>query len=135
MSASRQPLFSVTRDLLGVFLLLFSLVGLPCSECIAVFHTTAIAQLAKVAKADVPIHRVDDRNDGKLIHLVGLVTTDEDLEFTPLAVSENAIRLRWNTSIYQWVEERRIESFESESESVGQVSFALGRWARRFGSI
>jgi hypothetical protein len=45
---------------------------------------------------------VDSANEGKLVHLTGLATTDETLSDSEFGVATNAIKLVRNVQMYQW---------------------------------
>ncbi len=48
---------------------------------------------------------VDEANEGKLIHLSGLATTDETLVDSIFGVSAQALKLRRSVEMYQWEEQ------------------------------
>lgn len=48
---------------------------------------------------------VKSENSGKLVHLSGTATTNETLFDPAFQISENALKLRRNVSMYQWEEE------------------------------
>lgn len=48
---------------------------------------------------------VSSENNGKLVHLSGTATTNEILSDPTFEVSQNALKLRRNASMYQWEEE------------------------------
>ncbi len=52
----------------------------------------------------VSSENVDPENEGKLIHLTGLATTDETLSDPVFGVSENALKLKRVVEMYQWKE-------------------------------
>lgn len=64
------------------------------------------------AVVSVAAARVDPTNEGKLVHLSGLATTSEILTDPTFKVSANALRLRREVEMYQWVEHSRTETRE-----------------------
>ena len=84
-----------------------SVVLMAWNERDAVLQTGAITEIEGVAIADVPSDSVEAANDGKLVHINATALTDAVLEFPTFGVRENAIRLRLDTSIYQWKEKKR----------------------------
>ena len=64
------------------------------------------ARLAEGAGAVVSVaaDKIDPANEGKLVHVVGEVKTDEKLWDRELMVSSQAIRLTRDVEIYQWKE-------------------------------
>jgi hypothetical protein len=67
--------------------------------------------LEEGAGAVVPVspHRVEATNQGKLVHVSGRATTTEVLVDPLFKVSANALRLRRDVEMYQWVEHTRTE--------------------------
>lgn len=56
------------------------------------------------AVISVPVDRVDSGNQGKLVHLAGMATTDEILTDEVFGVSSQAVKLRRFAEMYQWQE-------------------------------
>ena len=98
---------SVGGFVFGIFLCFGAVVLLAWNERDAVRQTGAITEIDKVAIADVPSNSVDSSNDGKLVHVNATASTDEVLEYAEFGIQENAIRLRWDASIYQWEEDKK----------------------------
>ncbi len=61
------------------------------------------------AVISVTADKVDAVNQGKLIHLTGMATTDETLADETFAVKSNAIKLRRVAEMYQWQQESTSE--------------------------
>ena len=53
---------------------------------------------------------VDEANNGKLLHISGNAKSNDILKDTEFGVSENAIKLKRNVEMYQWVEEKESKS-------------------------
>ena len=53
---------------------------------------------------DVPADKVDDANEGKLVHVSGDATTAETLKDDLFGVSASALKLARKVEIYQWEE-------------------------------
>ena len=51
--------------------------------------------------------KVDTANDGKLVHLTGLATTEDVLEDNDFGISANAIKLKRAVQMYQWKETKK----------------------------
>lgn len=49
---------------------------------------------------------VDAANEGKLVHMTGLATTEEILADATFGISENAIKIRRTVEMYQWQEKK-----------------------------
>jgi hypothetical protein len=58
------------------------------------------------AVVSVAVDRVDPQNEGKLVHLTGLATTDEILADPVFGISGNAIQLNRSVKMYQWHEKK-----------------------------
>ena len=104
---------AVVGVIFGVFLFFGSFFLIAWNERDAVRQTAAITEIEKVAIADVPAERVEPDNEGQLVHIRNSANTDEILANVEFAIRENAIRLRWDASIYQWDEDRREEDDET----------------------
>jgi hypothetical protein len=63
------------------------------------------------AVVSVASDRVDNANDGKLVHLTGKADTDVELSDPDFGVSANALKLKRTVEMYQWK-----ESTQSRSE-------------------
>ncbi len=77
---------------------------------------------------------VDPANNQKLVHVTGQITTDENLS-DPLfqGVSANALKLRRNVKMYQWIESSRSETKNKVgggTETTTTYSYAKG-WSER----
>lgn len=110
--------------LFGVVLFLGSFVLLGWNEYDAVRQTGAITELERIAIADVSAESVNDANEGRLVHIANAAVSEDELEYRVFGVREQAIHLRWNSSIYQWVEEERKQddrtTYEYHQEWVDQ---------------
>ena len=102
--------------LFGILLVPISLVVLGWNERDAVRQTGAITEMERVAIADVPATPWDAAHDGQLLHMRGECATEDVLEAPQLAIRETAIRLRWDSSIYQWTETERKRDDRTEYE-------------------
>jgi hypothetical protein len=58
----------------------------------------------------VPIDRVNEDNDGKLIHVTGPTRVDAPLSDLEFGVSARALRLKRVVEVYQWKEESQTET-------------------------
>ncbi|WP_254506845.1 TMEM43 family protein [Anatilimnocola floriformis] len=80
------------------------------------------ARLAEGAGAVVSVaaDKADPANEGKLVHVVGEVKTDESLRDPELMVSLPAIRLKRDVQVYQWqeTEQRRENPNEPDGKAV-----------------
>jgi len=70
-----------------------------------------VENLAAIAKARdivvaVEADEIKPENDGKLVHFTGTEETDEVLKDDVFGVSVNAVHLKRNVEMYQWVEEK-----------------------------
>ena len=59
------------------------------------------------AVISVAADKVDAANQGKLVHMTGMATTEENLVDTSFGVSSQAIKLKRYVEMYQWQEESK----------------------------
>ena len=115
---------AVVGTIFGIVLFIGSFFLLGWNEYDAVRQTGAITEIERVAIADVESERVNDTNDGQLVHMASNAKTEDVLEYPTFGIRENAVRLRWDTSIYQWEEDRREKDdrtiYEYDKEWVDQ---------------
>ena len=68
----------------------------------------------------------DATNEGKLVHLTGEATTNEEIEDPVFGIRDTAIRLTRNVEMYQWVEEeetRRKKKVGGSEEEVTEYTY------------
>jgi hypothetical protein len=90
---------------MGILLFLIAFPLLFWNEGRAVQTYQALVEGAG-AVVSVAADKVDAANEGKLIHLSGLATTDEKLSDPDFGISANALILNRNVEMYQWTEEK-----------------------------
>ncbi len=104
--------------LVGIVLFIAGFPVLFCNESRSV---ATAKRLDEGAGAVVPVaaDRVDGANEGKLVHVSGLATTEETLVDDQFGVSAKAIKLVREVEVYQWVEHsdtRRVKKGGKEYE-------------------
>jgi len=100
---------SIKGMLLGFLLVPGAIVLLVVNERNAVRDIRANEEIGSKV-VSIANDSVDPAREGKLVHLNGPAKTDEVLKNDEFAVAENAIRLSWVASIYQWEESSRRET-------------------------
>ena len=120
-----------TRVLTSIVSLIFGLVFVAVgfgigvrNEPNAAQQAHAIAEIDDEVTADVPVDQVLTENEGQLVHVVGRAETDRIVGNEDFNISENAIAIRWDSSIYQTIElntGRRRRSVRYEDRWVDQV--------------
>jgi ABC-type antimicrobial peptide transport system permease subunit len=105
----------------GVIFFIGSMVLLVMNERNAVRDISANKEIAQNV-VSIENNEVNAANEGKLVHLSGLAKTDDILRNTEFGVEQNAIRLKWNASIYQWVEKSHTKSKKKMSGSESAVT-------------
>ena len=109
---------SIKGIFFGFVLVLGALVLLVWNERNAVRDIRANKEIAgKVIT--VPNDPANPENEGKLVHLNGPAKTSDIVRNETFGIAENAIRLTWDSQIYQWVEERDSKTKKS-SAAVGK---------------
>ena len=115
---------SLKGSIFGLILFLGSFWLLSWNEHDSLKQTQAITEIDQVAIENVSPDYVDPANDGKLVHIAGRAVSLDILVYTKFSINENATHLHWDTSIYQWTENR--------SNSDGQTSYEYHkRWEDR----
>lgn len=100
---------AIVGSLFGIIFFFGSFVLIGWNERDAIRQKAAISELEKVALPNVDSQTINPENDSKLVHMNGDAITEEVLQFQDFAVAENAIRLEWKASIYQWKETKKEE--------------------------
>ena len=98
---------SIVGVLIGIVLSFVSVALLVWNERDAVRQTGAITEIERVATPDVSSESIDESQDGKLVHMNATAKTDDVLKYERFGIQEKAMKLRWETSIYQWKEKKR----------------------------
>ena len=94
---------SIKSVLFGIALFLAAFILLWWNEGRAVKTAKGLTEGASlVVKADV--NTLDKANSGKLIHITGKVITDDILKDDEFDLQVNALKLRRNVEMYQWVQ-------------------------------
>ena len=95
---------SIKGILVGVVLFIAAFPILWLNEGSSVRRYKALKEGEGVT-ISVDSQAIDPANEGKLIHTMGKAVTDEVLQDMHFAVSANALRMKRNVSMFQWVEE------------------------------
>lgn len=96
---------SLVGILVGVVLVLVSLVLLWWNEGRAVQTAKSLEEGGGVV-LPISADKIDPGNEGKLVYLSGLATTDETLKDPVFNVSGQALRLSRDVEMYQWDESK-----------------------------
>ena len=94
---------SIKGILFGLALIVVAVAGLFWNEGRAVTTAKSLDEGAG-AVVSVEASRVDAANEGRLIHITGLATTDETLEDQTFGVTAKALILGRRVQMYQWKE-------------------------------
>ena len=116
----------------GLALLLAAFPLLWWNEGRAVHRARSLAEGASVVQ-DVPADAVAAANDGKLVHLTGLATTEQLLTDADFGVSASVLRLARIAETYQWREESKSEKrkkFGGSEETVTTYRYTKA-WSSR----
>ena len=100
---------SIKSVLVGLLLFVVAFPVLFWNEGRAVRRARSLEKGEKVVVA-LPAPKVDPANEGKLVHVSGMATTEETLADLLFGVSEKAIKLIRKVSMYQWEESKRTET-------------------------
>jgi len=99
---------SIKGILVGGVLFLLAFPLLWWNEGRAV-QTYKSLQEGRGAVVSVPAEKADAANEGRLVHLSGMATTQETLQDPLFSVTAQAIRLNRKAETYQWVETKKSE--------------------------
>lgn len=126
----------IGKAIVGVFIgLIMVLVAFPLiwwNEGRAVHRLRSLEEGARVV-VDVPADSLSAANDGKLVHLTGLASTDETLADPDFGISAPAIRLERIAETYQWKEEsstHKRKKFGGGEETTTTYTYKK-TWARQ----
>lgn len=108
---------SIMRVILGIILFLLAFVVLWFNEGRAVKTAKGLEEGASQV-ISVSAQELKDNNEGKLVHVTGKVSTKETLTDPEFVVKVQAIKLRRNVFMYQWVEK---QEKKQEKELGGSV--------------
>ncbi len=111
---SRIPVKSLLFAFFGVAACLFAGALVQANEDLAGRRQLAAERLANVRTADP--QRVDPQNEGQLVRVTGLATTDQELEDPLFGVRATALLLERKVETFQWVETGRDESWKYSQE-------------------
>lgn len=93
----------------GLILIVLMVIGLFWNEGRAVQTARSLAE-GSGAVVSVGGDSVDTANDGKLVHVSGLVTADSGLADPDFGIATQGLRLSRSVEMYQWKEESKSET-------------------------
>ncbi|MER9314780.1 TMEM43 family protein [Mesorhizobium sp. M0659] len=93
----------------GLILIVLMVIGLFWNEGRAVQTARSLAE-GSGAVVSVGADSVDTANDGKLVHVSGLVTADSGLADPDFGIATQGLRLSRSVEMYQWKEESKSET-------------------------
>ncbi|ESW93257.1 hypothetical protein X770_01685 [Mesorhizobium sp. LSJC269B00] len=93
----------------GLVLIVLMVIGLFWNEGRAVQTARSLAE-GSGAVVSVGADSVDTANDGKLVHVSGLVTADSGLADPDFGIATQGLRLSRSVEMYQWKEESKSET-------------------------
>jgi hypothetical protein len=88
---------------IGVALFFISIIAIFINEGNSVKNIRALSEMNKKA-VHIDPENVKSSSDGALVHLFGILKTDEVITDEVTGISKTAIRLRRNVEMYQWKE-------------------------------
>jgi hypothetical protein len=96
-------------------------------------HTLSALTEGKKNVIATPAEEVVPSNNGKLVYLTGMATTDEVLEDEQFGVSQNALLLRRVAKTYQWKESEKSEAKSNVggSETTTKTYSYTKEWSER----
>ncbi len=108
---------SISGVVIGILFIPGSIILLSWNEYRTINTTHGLEAAAKSYVA-IESGAIDDANNGKLVHITGLVTTVAGVADETFAISANALRLRRAVEMYQW---KQNESSEEKKNLGGST--------------
>ena len=136
LSWGRRIIGSLKAILFGGLLIILAIGVLWWNEGRAVKRSQALDEGAGQV-VSVTADRIDDANEGKLVHLTGRATTQQTLVDPQFNIRAQAIKLYRDVQMYQWQEREDSETREKlggGTETVTTYSYAKGWEDRRINS-
>ena len=109
--------------LAGLVLFIAGFPVLYCNESRSVATAKRLDEGAG-AVVSVAADKVDGANEGKLVHVSGLATTDETLVDSQFGVSAKAIRLVREVEVYQWVEHSETHRVKKGDKEYDETTYS-----------
>lgn len=100
---------AVVGVLIGFIFVVVSIGVLFWNEGRAIRTAQGLAEGAGIVRS-VPAERVDPANDGRLVHVTGMLSTGGPVSDPDFAVGVNGVRLVRHVEVYQWKEETHSET-------------------------
>ncbi len=100
---------SIKGILFGIILIIISVVLLFWNEGRAVKTAKSLREGAK-SVISVSSQAVNSVNEGKLINISGYATTNDILKDAEFGISENVIKLKRKSEMYQWTETKKSDT-------------------------
>lgn len=100
---------AVVGVLIGFIFVVVSIGLLFWNEGRAIRTAQGLAEGAGIVRS-VPAERVDPANDGRLVHVTGMLSTGGPVSDPDFAVGVNGVRLVRHVEVYQWKEETHSET-------------------------
>lgn len=100
---------SFTSVLIGIILVLVSFGGLFWNEGRTVKRAKTL-EAGQGMVVSVEADKVEAGNDGKLVHMSGEAVTEDTLSAPEFGVALNAIKLKRESEMYQWEEDKKEET-------------------------
>ena len=109
--------------LVGIVLFIAGFPVLFCNESRSVETAKRLDEGAG-AVVSVAADKVDGANEGKLVHVSGLATTDETLVDDQFGVSAKAIKLVRDVEVYQWVEHTSTRPVKKDGKEYKETTYS-----------
>lgn len=108
--------------LVGIVLFIAGFPVLFCNESRSVATAKRLDEGAG-AVVSVAADKVDGANEGKLVHVSGLATTEDTLVDDQFGVSAKAIRLVREVEVYQWVEHSETRPVKKDGKEYKETTY------------
>jgi len=108
--------------LVGIVLFIAGFPVLYCNESRSVATERRLDEGAS-AVVSVAADKVDGANEGKLVHVSGLATTEETLVDPQFGVSAKAIKLAREVEVYQWIEDSDTHRVKRDGKEYEETTY------------
>ncbi|NXN04062.1 TMM43 protein, partial [Sylvia borin] len=75
------------------------------------------------------IHSISQQNEGRLVHLAGALSTSKPLFDPSYGLSIQAVKLKRNVEMYQWVEYEDSKEYEENGEIKKETKYSYAEWS------
>jgi len=121
---------------IGFIIFLISFPVLCLNEGNAIKNDKALKEGAE-AVLSISCDSINPLNDGKIVHVYSMATTEDTLKDQQFGISENALKIKRNVTVYQWkekVKENTEHKTGGSTETVKEYTYSKGWYSKLINS-